>query len=116
MHMVETYRVVVFTPERSVEKILRAVTKLCDLRYGNYMGVSWTSAAGVERFTPLADALPTLGVSGEETLADVVRVEFSLPRDPELLEQVVETAIYPNHAWEEPVVSVIETIESRKRS
>ena len=39
------------------------------------------------------------------------RVEFSIPHDKEVLERVLQEAIYPAHRWEEPVISVAETLD-----
>ena len=114
--LVQAYRIVVFIPEGAEECILQAVLALDDLQYGSYKGVSWTAAAGIERFTPEPDASPTLGGMGEQVRAPVVRVEFSIPRDNALLQSIIDCAIYPNHPWEEPVISVSETIETRKNA
>src|SRR5689334_11639999 len=114
MRLVEDYRLVVFTPPYAVEQPLSAVRQLTALRYGNYIGVSWTSAVGEERFTPLEEASPTVGVEGRQEVVSMCRVEFSIPRDKELLHRIILDAIYPYHPWEEPVVSVTETLDARK--
>jgi hypothetical protein len=114
MRFVEAYRLTVFTHPHAVEQILSAVRQLAELRYGNYIGVSWTSAAGEERFTPLKEAAPALGEEGKQEIVPMCRVEFSIPRDRELLDRIILNAIYPHHEWEEPVISVIETLDAHK--
>jgi hypothetical protein len=114
MRLVKSYRVVVFAPAHAVEQMLRLVRELTDLRYGSYIGVSWTSAVGEERFTPLEGASPTVGVAGKQESVPMCRIEFSMPRDRELLHRVILDAVYPHHEWEEPVISVTETLDARK--
>ena len=114
MHFVESYRVVVFTPVKSVEKLLKAVRKITSLQYGNYVGVSWTSAVGEERFTPIEGSSPTIGTKGVEQLEAMCRVEFSVPRDKTLLIKVISDAVYPNHDWEEPVISVTPVMDVQR--
>ena len=113
--MLETYRVAVFVPAEDVEKLLAAVLQVTNLQYGNYRGVSWTSANGKERFTPVKGAFPTVGTIGKQETVSMARVEFSLPRDKQLLQRVMREAIYPNHQWEEPVISVTEAFDVRPR-
>ena len=77
MRLVESYRVVVFTPAHAVEPMLGAVRQIADLRYGDYAGVSWTSSGGEElsALQLTTDTLPsnrTLareGQAGPNTLA-----------------------------------------------
>ena len=114
MRLIESYRVVVFIPAHAVAPMLGAVRKLIELQYGSYVGVSWTSSVGEERFTPLNGATPSMGIVGQEEVAPVCRVEFSLPLDRELLNRVIVDGIYPHHDWEEPVISVTETLDVRK--
>lgn len=115
MRLVESYRVVVFTPAQAVEQMLRSVRQIVDLRYGRYVGVSWTSAIGEERFTPLEAASPAVGVAGKQEIVPMCRIEFSMPRDSELLHRVIQEAVYPHHEWEEPVISVTETLDAWNR-
>ena len=45
-----------------------------------------------------------------------VKVEFSIPRDKDLLEKVITEGIVPNHPWEEPVIIVTTAQEVRVRT
>jgi hypothetical protein len=90
--LVETYRVAIFVPTDEVGRLLAAVRRVTDLRYGNYLGVSWTSAEGDERFTPVEGATPSVGSVGRQEVVRLSRVEFSLPRDKELLHRVITTS------------------------
>lgn len=106
MHLTETYQITVFTVAEDVERILYAVREVVDLSYGKYAGVSWNSLPGVERFTPLPGASPTHGAIGGEEAVNSLRLEFSIPRSDELLQAVVEKAIYSEHRWQTPVIRV----------
>jgi len=112
MRLVETYRVAIFIPADRVEQLLAAVLQLTELQYGLYAGVSWTSAPGDERFTPLEGASPSTGTIGKQEMVRLSRVEFSLPRDRELLDRIILEAVYPNHEWEEPVISITEALDT----
>jgi hypothetical protein len=115
LRLIETYRIVVFIPAEDVERLLSAVRRVTDLRYGNYLGVSWTSTDGEERYTPVEGASPSVGTIGKEEVVRVTRVEFSIPRNRQVLERVVLEAIYPTHRWEEPVITVAETLDIHRR-
>ncbi|MBI4437726.1 hypothetical protein HY631_02135 [Candidatus Uhrbacteria bacterium] len=112
MQLTPAYRVITFVPPESVEGVLRAVKVVDPLRYGDYAEVSWRSAPGTERFLTEEGAHPTLGAVGRLTDGPSVRIEFSVPRQHDLLEAVV-TALLRAHPWEEPVVLVHEVQDAR---
>jgi hypothetical protein len=115
MRPVQTYRIAVFIPREDVEQLLSAVLRVTDLKYGNYSGVTWTSAEGEERYTSMDGASPVVGSIGKQELVRVMCLEFSIPRDQQLLRRVISEAIYSAHRWEEPVISVTEAFDVRRR-
>jgi len=99
------YRVCVFCPVDFLDPVIDAIKKTDELRNGDYSGVNWRSATGVEEFTPESGATPTRGESGKLHNVDSVRIEFSLPRADDILRRVL-TSISEAHPWERPVVTV----------
>ncbi|HBE71359.1 MAG TPA: hypothetical protein DDW52_24700 [Planctomycetaceae bacterium] len=99
-------RVRVHSPPEAANELIQAVTKLCDLRYGEYDSVAWISSTGEEQFRPLLNASPAQGQTGKLSKLPSVAIEFSIPNDTDLLERVVIEAILPNHPWERPVIRV----------
>lgn len=113
VNTVPVYRIVTFIPPERVEKVIRGVVKVTSLRYGNYDQVTWQSAEGIERFRPLNGSQPTAGKEGIVSLEKSIKLEFSVPRDNELLEKVIQEGIIPTHPWEEPVILIYEVRETR---
>lgn len=112
---VETLRINVYVIEDCVEKVLSAVQKVTNLKYGNYDGVSWSSYPGIERCTPRAGSDTWGGSIDNPFSIDSIQIQFSIPRDQELLSDVVE-AVFDSHPWDEPVISIFESIETRKNN
>ena len=107
----QAYRVTTFVPPEALESVLEAIEREAEpLRFGSYEGWAWWSAPGIEQFRPLGGADPTVGKVGEIERVPSVRLEFALPREPEVLERVLERGLIPAHPWEEPVVFVDETL------
>jgi len=103
------YRVTTFVPPESVDTLLEGVEREVPLRYGLYDRAAWWSAVGVEQFRPLPGARPTFGEVGRTERVPTVRIEFVIPRDPELLTRVLSLGLIPNHPWQEPAIFVDET-------
>ncbi len=113
MQILDCYRIVTFVPVSHVEEVIDA---LCDsdlLTYGNYKDVLWFSAVGVGQFTPIENANPVLGEIGVRERCEEVRLEFSILRDKEKLEHLIDNVLIPSHLWEEPVIIISETKETR---
>ncbi|MCA0970521.1 hypothetical protein LCM20_07985 [Halobacillus litoralis] len=114
MELVKIYRIKTFVIEENLEKVKEGVLSINALQVGNYKNVMWQSQPGVEQFVPAEGSVPTEGEAGERTYVPSIRLEFSIPRDEDLLKRVIEEGIYPNHPWDEPVVQVSEELEARK--
>lgn len=114
MKLVPVYRVKTFVIPEYLDRVIEGVLNIDELIYGNYKNVAWQSNGGVEQFVPSEKSIPTEGNLGERTRVTSYRLEFSIPRDDDLLTKVIEQGIYPNHPWDEPVVQVSEEFETRK--
>ena len=100
-------------PEADVERIMAAVTRLAPLAIGRYDRNVFQSAAGIEYYRPLEGAVA--GAEGEtRRRPGIVEVSFQLPRDQELLAQVVE-AVFQTHSYQEPLIVVREGLASRSK-
>ena len=101
-------------PERA-EKVLAGVTDITPLSYGRYDRVAWYSSSveGTEQYRPLSGSGPTVGKENVFEQGASMRLEFSIPRDEKLLDQVLQEGIIPAHPWEEPVIVITEARETR---
>jgi hypothetical protein len=104
------YRVTTFVPPEHVDHVLEAVAQVAPLSYGRYDRSAWWSAVGTEQFRPLPGAKPTFGEVGTIERVPTVRVEFAIPRDADLLAQVLDRGLIPNHPWQEPAIFVDEAL------
>lgn len=106
MELLPVYRICVFVPTESVQRVVDGVCAVDELRIGNYAHVAWTSAIGTEQFRPLEGARPALGTAGELVRTESVRVEFCIARDEALLLRVIDDGIRPHHPWEVPGIFI----------
>jgi len=106
-------QVAVQAPIEDIERIMAAVSALDPLVMGKYDCNAFQSAGGIERYRPLDGA-----AAGAETeirkRPGVVQVDFHLPKDPGLLEQVIE-AIFQVHSYQEPLITVADVLVSRSK-
>jgi hypothetical protein len=109
------YRITTFVPPDDLESLLAAIEREVPLLFGPYDRSAWWSAPGVEQFRPLPDAKPKIGESGHTERVATVRLEFALPRDPDVLERVLTRGLLPNHPWQEPAVFVDESYATATR-
>ena len=113
MNLVNCYRIAVFVPVDHLEGVIDGVCASGLLDYGNYKDVLWYSAVGTGQFTPVGGANPTQGAVGQRERCEEVRLEFSIVRDDVNLHALINDHLIPAHPWEEPVIIVQETRESR---
>ena len=106
MDMLPVYRICVFVPADSVQRVIDGVCAVDDLRIGDYAHVAWTSEEGTEQFRPLDGARPAFGARGELARSASVRVEFCIARDEARLRRVIDLGIRPHHPWEVPAIFV----------
>ncbi len=113
IRMVPLYEVRLLAPIEDVDRIMEHVCRIVPLVQGAYDSNAFQSASGIERYRPLEGA-----AAGAETelrkRPGVVEVGFDMPREPELLEQVIER-IYEVHSYQEQTIKVREVLVSRTK-
>ncbi|HEY8052582.1 MAG TPA: hypothetical protein VIE42_07230 [Steroidobacteraceae bacterium] len=103
------YRITTFVPPEHLDALLEGVGRETPLQYGQYEQSAWWSAVGVEQFRPMPGAKPTCGEVGRTERVPTVRVEFAIPRDPDLLVRVLTRGLIPHHPWEQPAIFIDES-------
>ncbi len=104
--MEKSYRITVFVPPANLEEVIASITKVLPQNDSKYGEVYWWSAPGIEQFKPLEGSNPSSGAVGETGRMDSVELKFLIPRNKELLHQVIEEGICSAHLWEAPVITV----------
>ena len=115
MQILDCYRIVTFVPMTHIEGVIDALCESDMLTYGNYKDVLWFSSPGTGQFTPIANANPTQGKIGVRERCEEARLEFSILRDETKLSNLLENVLMPAHPWEEPVIIITETRETRSQ-
>lgn len=110
MSLHQVYRVATYVPPEAVDRLLAGICSVVQLRYGNYARSAWWLEGGTEQYEPVGGAKPSHGVLGKVSRVPSTRLEFCLPRDPELLHQVITAGLRPNHPWEEPAIFIDESL------
>ena len=105
----QEYLVRVQIPSNEVKAVLKAITKVCQLKYGNYEQVAFRYNSGTQQFKPLENSK-----SGATELILVAcdELSFTVPKEEYLIKQVIE-AIFESHPYEEPVILIGEVISTR---
>lgn len=109
----QMYRMTVFLPSQAVnlrQDMLEGVQAIVRLGDDKYDLVHWSSGNVTERFRPLAGARPATGRSAELQAVHGEWLVFLLPRDPALLDRVLQEAVLALHPWEAPGVTVDEVL------
>lgn len=96
------YKICVYVPEKSVEKVKQALFEAGAGRLGNYDSCCWQST-GIGQFRPLQNSNPAIGTLNTVELVAEVKIEL-LCAD-ELIKQAV-IAIRNSHPYEEPAYDV----------
>ncbi len=104
--MEKVYRITVFVPPAQLEAVLVSITKVLPKNDSKYSEGFWWSAPGIEQFRPLEGSNPSSGSIGELSQMDSIELKFLIPRNKELLDQIIAEGIRPDHPWEAPVITV----------
>ena len=99
----EGLRIIVQVPATCAPRIVDAILAEDALKYGDYDCVTFTTAAGVQRFRSLGSGRNL--ATGRVVEVPCVELSFFLSGD-EVGAARVLTAIYYSHPYEEPVVFV----------
>ncbi|PAP77396.1 Nif3-like dinuclear metal center hexameric protein [Rubrivirga marina] len=95
-------KVVVFAPREAADAVRQALTEAGAGEIGDYRACSFTGD-GTGRFRPEAGASPHLGMVGEDTEADEVRIEAVVPQ---WAVGAVRRAVAAAHPYEEPALDI----------
>jgi hypothetical protein len=96
----------------TINNILFEINKVVPLKVGEYDAVSYISAAGVQNFHPLkGSAGSQAGLSGLQTY-ETKEISFSIPREEKLRDEVLKAIAFA-HPYEEPVITIVESTETR---
>jgi len=96
------YKICVYIPEDSVEKVKQSLFDAGAGRIGNYDSCCWQTA-GTGQFRPLENSNPALGSLGKTETVPETKVELVCA--DELITQVVQ-ALRKSHPYEEPAFDV----------
>jgi hypothetical protein len=96
------YKICVYVPENSVEKVKQALFDAGAGRIGNYDSCCWQTA-GTGQFRPLEGSNPAIGSLNEVEHVHEVKVELVCADD--LIRQAI-LAIKESHPYEEPAFDV----------
>jgi hypothetical protein len=96
------YKICVYVPEKSVEKVKQALFDAGAGQMGNYDSCCWQST-GTGQFRPLQNSNPSIGTLN--TTERVVEVKIELLCADERVKQAV-VAIRQSHPYEEPAYDI----------
>jgi len=105
------YKLIVFVPVKSLQKVADAVFKAGAGAIGNYSHCSF-STAGLGTFFPLEGAKPAIGKKGEFENVEEIKFESIVPA--EKIEDVIK-AMKAAHPYEMPAFDVIKLYETEDK-
>ena len=108
--MIKCYRLVIFIPKKNLEKFIEKIQDTIPSFIGNYDRVMWWNDPEIEygtgQFRPIEGANPAEGEIGKTERIEDIRIEFLVPHDKSVIENIIEKAIRPAHPFEEPVIYI----------
>lgn len=96
------FKICVYIPENSVEKVKQALFEAGAGRIGNYDSCCWQTT-GVGQFRPLENSNPAIGSINQLERVNEIKVELVCA--DELVEQAI-AAMKQSHPYEEPAYDV----------
>ena len=96
------YKICVYVPEKSVEKVKQALFDAGAGRIGNYDSCCWQTE-GIGQFRPLQGSNPSIG--SQDKIERVTEIKIELVCTEELIKQVLVKMIQA-HPYEEPAYDV----------
>ncbi len=96
------YKICVYVPENSVEKVKQALFDAGAGRIGNYDSCCWQTE-GSGQFRPLENSNPAIGSLNE--VEQVKEVKLELVCENNLVKSVIQ-AVKQSHPYEEPAFDV----------
>lgn len=107
LKMFDCFKVVVYVPKDHANTIIESLQNVSINRIGEYDNcMSWTDVHS--SWTPTEKAKPFIGTSGQRSVEEEVRIEFSCRRDK--LSEVVNyiNSIHPYERAEIDIIPIIE--------
>jgi len=101
------YKLCVYVPENSVEKVKQALFDAGAGRIGNYDSCCWQTA-GTGQFRPLENSKPSIGTLNEIEHVPEIKIELVCAND--LIKQAIQ-ALRDSHPYEEPAFDAWELSE-----
>ena len=101
------YKLCVYVPENSVEKVKQALFDAGAGRIGNYDPCCWQTV-GTGQFRPLENSNPSVGTLNEIECVAEIKIELVCADD--LIKQTIQ-ALSESHPYEEPAFDVWELTE-----
>ncbi len=96
------YKICVYVPEKSVEKVKQALFDAGAGRIGNYDSCCWQTE-GTGQFRPLQGSNPSIG--SQDKIERVTEIKIELVCTEELIKQVL-VKMKQAHPYEEPAYDV----------
>jgi len=96
------YKICVYVPEKSVEKVKQALFDAGAGRIGNYDSCCWQTE-GIGQFRPLQGSNPSIG--SQDKIERVTEIKIELVCTEELIKQVL-VKMKQAHPYEEPAYDV----------
>lgn len=110
IHMEPMWLITYQAPVEDIDRIFDAICEVAPLVQGKTDRNGYRSASGHEYYRP-REGTPTGAEDDVRQRPNVDEMKFFLPRDPALLDAVIE-AIYEVHSYYEPVIIVAEVLRS----
>ena len=101
------YKLCVYVPENSVEKVKKALFDAGAGQIGNYDSCCWQTT-GTGQFRPLKNSNPSIGTLNEIEHVAEIKIELICAND--LIKQAIQ-ALRDSHPYEEPAFDVWELTE-----
>ena len=98
-------------PDEDIDRIFNAVAAVAPLVQGNTDHNGYRAPGGFEYYRP-REGTPTGAEDDVRKRPHVDEMRFFIPRDPALLDAVIE-AIYGVHSYYEPVITVTDVLRSQ---
>ncbi len=100
-------------PAEDIDRVFDAIRAIAPLVHGKTDQNAFRSPGGVEYYRP-GEGTPTGAEDDIRRRPGVDEIRFFLPRDPALLDRVIEE-IYRIHPYYEPVITLSEILRSRTK-
>ena len=104
--LVDRYLVVVYIIPDKADELEAVIRQVVKMDYGKYESVYFKSCEGVEYYINPDEKM--VKAEGNKSVV----IEFSMDRNDELLGKVLKQ-ILEVHPWREPVIRVVECVETR---